>query len=125
MKRFLITSPKFTGAAELIYDSLGTLMIIDLSNVVMAFDQIEYFNRKVPSNLNMAEYSIADAFPTATVIMADVEITFAMFWTTYNKKINRKRSEDLWNKMPHVEQVEAYIGIAPYDKYLKKERTST
>jgi hypothetical protein len=119
MKRFMITSPRFTGAAEVIYNAAGLLILIDFTNVVMTVEQLNYFKMKVPSNL--ATENLADAFNkgSVTVIMADVEITFAMFWVKYDKKINKKRCEDFWNRMRQDEKVLAYVGIDPYNKYLK------
>lgn len=120
MKRYLVTNPNFTGAVELIYLQNGLLQKIDFSNCSMTEIQLHYFKEKAPSNVNTEK--VADVFSKATtVIMADVAITFDMFWVGYNKKINKLRCIPLWEKMPQAEQVQAYCHIAVYDKFLKKE----
>jgi hypothetical protein len=119
MKRYLLTSTKFTGTAELLYNQIGLLAQIDLTNTNMGADIIMAFKKSVPAQ----EANITTAFSeSVNIIAADVEITFKMFWDKYGKKINRLRSEALWNKMSLTERIEAYCGIADYDKYLKKEQ---
>lgn len=119
MKRFLITSPKFNGQAEIFYNASGLLFKIDLSNALMEPATIKAFKAAVPpvmDDLLKGEGFTADT----TIIAADVEVSFDMFWNAYNKKINRIRAEKLWHKLTKVQQVNAFTGVAPYDKFLKK-----
>jgi hypothetical protein len=61
-----------------------------------------------------------NAFSKATTIVeADFTITFEMFWQRYDKKINRKRCEPLWNKLSKTKQVTAWAGIEAYNKFLQ------
>ena len=57
----------------------------------------------------------------AMIVEDEFEVTFDMFWIAYNKKINRKRCEPIWNKLSKPKQVKAYYGVKSYDKYLKVE----
>lgn len=118
MRRFIITSPAFTGQAELVYDSENILVKIDVSNTNMR-TLVFRFKNMVPT---LAD-DIATAFaPTrATVIEADFEVTYEMFWSKYNKKINNKRCIALWGKLTKTKQVKAFYGVDAYDKYLSKE----
>ena len=119
MRRFIITSPLFTGQAEAIYNDNGMLCKIDLSNCEFNQAFTNSFKSKVPVH----ESDIATAFDTSKVIIveADFEIAYDMFWKAYNRKINNKRCIPLWNKLGKTEQVKAYYGIAAYDKYLSRE----
>ena len=120
MKRFLITNPKFTGAAEIIYNQAGLLIIIDFSNCIMEELQITYFKKVVPTQMEVLINN--NPFSADTSILAsEVEVTFDMFWNAYQKKINRKRAEVLWVKLAKMEQVQAYSGVKPYIKFLQKE----
>lgn len=120
MKRFIITSDKFTGTAELLYNDKGTLIKIDMSNAAMNEQAVIMFKRAVPHNLPTLMRNDWCSAGTVTV-EADFEVSFDMFWTDYRKKINKVRCLPLWNKLSKVEQVKAYYGISTYDKFLHRE----
>ncbi len=46
------------------------------------------------------------------------DITFEMFWAKYNDKIrsSRKRSFNIWNKLPTQERVKAFYYIDTYNR---------
>lgn len=115
MKRFLITSPKFTGQAELIYNEDGRLMHVNLVDTDMNAATAQAFVRCVSGDaVNVADRFGADV----QIVSADVEITFDMFWKAYGKKINKSRCIILWGKLNKAAQVAAYVGIRKYNKYL-------
>ena len=117
MRRFLITSPAFTGEADILYDESGRLVKIDLMNTDMDASLVQSFKAKVPALVD----SLADAFATsnATIIEADAEVEFKSFWTAYNKKINKARCIPLWNKLSIADQVKAVQGVKLYEKFLR------
>ncbi len=116
MKRYLIQSPRFTGSAEVIYNN-GILQVLDISNTNMVRpSMIEAFIKQIA----VEELYLGNSFENVTIIAADVEITFKMFWDKYNHKINKLRATKIWERMPLAEQVEAYCGIQKYFAYLKK-----
>lgn len=60
-----------------------------------------------------------------TVVQADYEMTFDMFWNQYGKvfpgkKVNKNRCVPLWEKLSKTEQVKAYHGIDAYRKGAEK-----
>lgn len=115
MKRYLLTSPKFSGQAELIYNDAGVLMHVALADVVMDAKTAEAFLRCVSG----AADNVATKFSAATsIIESEVEVNFDMFWKAYGKKINKSRCMLLWNKMNKTMQAEAYVAIRKYNKYL-------
>lgn len=117
MKRYLITSPKFTGQAELLYSN-GILRKIDVTDTNMNAILIMHFKNTVPP----FEIDVSKSFSESTTIVeAAFEVSFDMFWKKYNRKINKSRCILLWGKMNSTQQLQAYFGVDDYDKYLKKE----
>lgn len=117
MRRFLITSPALQGTCELIFREDGTLCRIDMPTKMPAAI-VRIFKERAPAHIDEIEPAFKNT--NATVIEADFEVTFEMFWNVYALKINRKRAEVLWNKLSKTKQVQAWAGIAAYDKFLKK-----
>jgi|ERR1035437_42956 hypothetical protein len=118
MKRFLITSPKFTGQAEVLYNANDVLCKIDCTQTNMSAVTIDHFKRAVP----VIVQNLAASFSKdTTIIEAEYQISFDEFWKKYNKKINKIRCMLLWQKMEKTMQVKAYFGIDNYNKYLKHE----
>lgn len=116
MRRFLITSKKFAGTAELLYNQEGDLVTINTRQTDLKSTLLAHFKHSVPV--------FADAITTAfsadtTIVEADFEITFETFWIDYNHKINRKRCEDIWNRLSVSKKVAAWLGVAEYNKFLK------
>lgn len=114
MKRFLITSPRFTGTVELIYNEDGKIIHVSLADAEMDSATAEHLLRCISA----AAARVADKMGNAKVIESEVEITFDMFWKAYGKKINKSRCILLWGKMNKAAQVAAYVGIRKYNKYL-------
>jgi hypothetical protein len=119
MRRFLITSQKYTGEADVLYDTEGRLVKIDLMGTDMTPGMVQGLKAKIPVLVE----SLAEAFrdSAATIVETTYEVTFEMFWKAYDKKINKKRCEPIWAKLNTAERVRAYEGVKDYDKYLKKD----
>ena len=119
MRRFLITSPNYTGQAEVIFNDAGTLCRIDVTDTSMQPAMVQGFKNRLCCHVDQVQQTFAGT--AATVIEADFEVSFDMFWKKYDKKINKSRCIILWSKLDKSMQVLAFMGIAPYDKFLKKE----
>lgn len=118
MRRFLITSPKFSGQAEAIYNDADVLCKIDVTDTNMDAQTIFHFKKSVGHDIdNIATYFTKET----TIIEAAFEVTFDMFWKKYNEKRNKARCILLWNKLNKTMEVQAYMGIDAYDKFLKRE----
>lgn len=120
MRRFLISSQNFTGQVELVYDERDQLVTVDFVNAMLSQSQTEMFIRVIPSGVDKLGEALG-RYPQLTIVEGSFVVTFDAFWTRYNKKINRIRSYNLWQKLSAVDQVKAYYGIGRYEKYLKKE----
>jgi hypothetical protein len=118
MKRFLISSPQFTGDAEIIYDAADRLIRIDVSATNMPCNMVDKFKEKIPSNV--IAITTVFAGTAATVVEAALQISFEQFWKEYNHKVKKIRAKEAWDKLSEADQVKAFYGIAAYDKFLKK-----
>lgn len=114
MKKYHITSDRFKGYVELIYNE-GILAHVNFTNAEMQMETAKMFIRCI----SWHQENVADNFGGSTkIVESDVEITFEMFWKQYQKKINKTRALKLWDKMNVADRVSAYVGIRPYNKYL-------
>lgn len=122
MNRYHITSKKFTGTIEVWYSA--TLLKIDLTQATLTIDDITGFKRVLPATQEAflkGEWCSLDT----VVVQMDFEVTFDMFWSAYDKKINKARAMPIFQKLSKTEQVKALMGIKAYDKYLTKEKWRT
>jgi len=117
MRRFLITSSAFTGEADILYDGDGRLVKLDLIATNMPAAIVNIFKEKVPGQIERLETAFTPG--SVTIVETSYEVTFEMFWNKYDYKVNKKRCEPLWSKLSKASQVEAYIGVDAYNKFLK------
>lgn len=118
MRRFLITSEKYTGTAELIYNDDDMLTCIDLRQTAMPADTIAAFKRAVP----VMVAGISTAFTAGTtVVEADFEVSLEDFKREYPYSRNYHLLDDRWKKMSKTDQVQAYYAAIEYRKYCKRE----
>jgi hypothetical protein len=116
MNRYLITSSHYTGEVELVFDTTGRLVRIDMQSTNMTVVQVDKFKERIPAVENLLEQRFSDT--KVTIVQSEYEVTFEQFWKKYNKKINKLRGEQEWNKLSKAEQVCAFFGIDAYDKFL-------
>lgn len=119
MRRFLITSKVFTGDAEVLYDGEHRLVRFDVSRTNMPPQWIKSLKDRVPTHVDNLDVAFADT--NVTVVEVDYQVTFAEWWAKYDRKINKKRCEPLWEKLSKTDQVKAFVGVDDYDRHLKKE----
>ena len=119
MRRFLITSDKYSGTAEALYNDTGVLCRIDCFHTDMTVDVITAFKRAVPGYVyDMVE---GKSFSKETMIIeSDFEISLDDFKKEYPYSRNYHLLINRWAKMNKTEQVEAYYAAIEYRKYCKK-----
>lgn len=118
MKKYLFTSTKMEGEIELVYADNGFLSSYEM-RAKMTDEQHYWFLRKMPRTLeDLMEY-VADK-PTITLTELKLEVTFDMFWNSYNDKLNssKKRTQKAWERMKKADQVKAYMHIGKYIAHL-------
>lgn len=125
MRKFIITSPNYTGEAHVIYGLDNSLITLDYSRAELTVNQAQLMKDAVP--VVFYPQSFLESFQNlpVTVVEGTYELTFDMFWDKYDHKINRKRCEPLWEKLGKTKQVKAYHGITPYDNHLALNKWKT
>lgn len=119
MKKFLITSQKYTGPAEVYYNSKGILCAINCKDTNMEPDIIRAFKKAVP--VLLTELINGTAFTADTkIVEAGYRISFEEFWRRYNKKLNKYRCIPLYDKLTDAETIECLEGIRAYDAFLSR-----
>ena len=114
MRRFLITSPNYTGQAEIIFNDAGILCRLCVTDTNMSMAMVAGFKNRLCAHVDQIAETFAGT--SAIVVEADFEVSFEMFWKKYNKKINKSRCILLWGKLNKSLQVLAYMGVPAYDK---------
>lgn len=116
MKRLIMTSSSFTGQVVFEYNEAGLLEAMRM-DADMTDKQRAFLGGLLPWTINDIEALRASA-KTASFILQDRELTFAMFWNRYNDKSrsSRKKTEVVWNKLSTADQVKAYLYIPTYLK---------
>ncbi|HLO37371.1 MAG TPA: hypothetical protein VK173_02665 [Lacibacter sp.] len=116
MNLYYISSQKFSGNAEVLYDADGRLIRIDMSKTNMDVNQVHHFKARVsPAESMLDEYFVGTQ---VTIVQGTYEVPFLDFWLAYNKKINKARCIALWEKMSAADKVAALQGIRAYDAFL-------
>lgn len=118
MRRFLITSPSYTGEAEIVYNQFGLLVRIDCTRCHMMPKTMQAFKEKIPALIEELEPMFKGT--TITVVEVEFEATFEMFWKEYPYKRNRHLAESYWPKMNKTDQVTALLAATAYARYCKK-----
>lgn len=117
MRQYNIFSKDLVGPIKVLYNDQSILTKIDMNSAKMSAGQTNTFLHKIP----ILESSLAGAFTDkVTVVETEYKISFDDFWDAYAKKINRPRSEKVWEKMSLQEKINAVEGIQPYDRFLQK-----
>lgn len=117
MRRFQITSTKFTGIAEIIYNTDEILCKIDCSDTDMSAATIRGFKTALPATISeLAEFSKLPSI--SQILECTYRIPFDDFWKAYNKKINKGRVIPLYAKLTDADTVACLNGIKVYDKFL-------
>ena len=113
MKKYILTTPKYTGQAIFGYDENGHLVFY--SNEIPDKAVIVWMKRYLP----LDEVALAD-FKTkirATIVEVPEDLSFDRFWNLYDKKINRLRAEPLFEKLNAAGKLQAIVRIKAYKEY--------
>ncbi len=117
MLQLILTSHKFEGEIEVIYDSAGLLVYLDMRRSKMTELQIIHLKHHLRAKYSENKSDWDEMFKTFTFVPKDYKIPFDMFWNEYGKKINLLRAEKVWNRLSESNKVKAYLGLKAYLKY--------
>jgi len=117
MRRFLVTGQKYTGEAELLYNEVGTIEAVNLRNTSLNPTQRATFLQNIPA----AETGLDGAFNgKLTIVEADIEETFEMFFNAFANKRNKQDALKLWNRLNLTDKVRCRLRIKAYFKYISR-----
>ncbi|MCZ2129290.1 MAG: hypothetical protein LC109_03385 [Bacteroidia bacterium] len=118
MRHFILTSTSFTGQIEYKYCNEGYLISFK-NEAALSAVQREKILVKMP--LTIAGFNNLIAISkTLTVQEIEQDLGFDSFWNLYDKKINRKRCEPLWNKLKDADRLRCMQNIPVYKRYLQR-----
>jgi hypothetical protein len=129
MKKFIITSPSFTGEINVLYGLDWKLLFIDFLKCDLSDEQMQYFKDKLPVNLTGEDKteSLTQCFGKSklNIVEEGYFVSFDQWWTRYNLKRNRARCEKLWHKLSDADKVNAFFKLGMYDRHLALEQWKT
>ncbi len=117
MRSFLISSKKYSGSVEVVYND-GALLRIDFAQANLTSLQLTGLKEMIPAKYEHFEARMMGV--GAIVVEKDYEVSFDDYWKKVKKKVNRKRCEALWLRMGKVAQVQAVVALPMYYKYLQR-----
>jgi hypothetical protein len=120
MKKYILTSPRFSGDINVLYGPDNKLLLIDFMRAQLTDEQIEYFKLKLPVVFTPSFYEAFNS-STLTVLEEGYTVTFEQWWNRYKKKHNKIRCEKIWNKLSEADQVNAYVMLSKYERHLTIE----
>lgn len=123
MKTVLLTSDKFTGEIELVYDFSEMLVRYDATRAELSEKQKLYFLHNLPRDV-AALVNFKEKLPNVKQTEIEFEVTFEQFWKAYFRdrlkdNSSKKRAELKWNKMTKRDQVKAFNYIPAYMSKIK------
>lgn len=127
MRRFIITSPAFTGEINVLYGASPRpspeereemrLQYIDFTKCDLSDDQIKYFKERLPV---LYDDKFLEPFGKSKLNVTEegYRVSFDMFWNRYSLKRNRERCVKIWDKLSEADQVNAYFKLGQYERHL-------
>jgi len=114
---YTITSPRFTGAVTIIFDDNNHCHYFNAQEATLTPTQLKWFLEKLTMPLQAFLKQI-ESKQVFTIVGQMQELTFDMFWNTYNEKklSSKKKAQAKWNKLNKQQQILAYLHIPKYFK---------
>lgn len=112
----LLMSSKFEGEVELKYDERGLLARFE-NRASMTDEMVRTFYNNFPVSRSVLTEMVAKS-KTLRIKEVPIDTSFEAFWQKYDKKINKKRCEPLYDKLGERERVKCIMQIRQYDYFL-------
>ncbi len=132
MKKYIITSPAFTGDINVLYNQENILVYIDFMKCDLSVEQREYFKTKLPVVIDASMGEQGEEFlirqfgkSRLNIASADFKISFEQWWVRYDRKVNKDRCIKLWEKLSIADQVSAFFKLQQYERYLSLNQWQT
>jgi hypothetical protein len=119
MKRYIITSPAFSGSVNVLYGTDDKLQFIDFMKCEMSVEQIDYFTSHLPSICQSQEQLLTSFIKSKLSIVEEgYKVTFDQFFDRYAIRRNKLRVQKIWDKLNEADQVNAYFKLGNYERHL-------
>ena len=118
MRKFIITSEKFKGEAELWYGFDGLLCRFDLMSCEMDYKQVDYLRENIAVDVTL----LAQCFNSKTLQIKEYPLVFTVedFKKEYPYSRNMHLLPPRWAKMPQKDTVLAVFRAKDYADYCKR-----
>ncbi|OQY03228.1 MAG: hypothetical protein B6I20_05475 [Bacteroidetes bacterium 4572_117] len=114
MRKYVLTSPDFTGELIFGYNTEGVLVFFE-NNAVLQNAHWQYLSKNMP----FVDTELNGLVKKGTVTEI-TDLTFARFWKEFNHKVgNKKRTEKLWVALQESERIAVFEHLPKYNYYLK------
>lgn len=118
MRKYVLTSPGFTGELIFGYNSEGILVLFE-NSAELQTAHLQYLQRNFPF--------VADELAKVVQKGKLTEITdlsFDKFWKEYAYKVgNKARTEKLWIKLQESERIAVFEALPKYNYFLKTHQS--
>lgn len=124
MKRYIITSPAFSGSVNVLYGTDDKLQFIDFMKCEMSMYQVDFFKTRIPAYFSGNEGSIPELLKAfgqgnrLSIVEEGYKVTFDQFFDRYAIKRNKQRVQKIWDKLNEADQVNAYFKLGNYERHL-------
>jgi hypothetical protein len=126
MKKFSITFKAAPGEVLITYDEDLVLTIIDATSANLKPNQIKWLKAAIPEQLIDAKKQLVNLILSANnaieITQTSFDVSFDLFWESYNHKFNKKRAEALYNKLSYAKKLRCINSIKHYDNFLKWQK---
>ncbi|MDD2965453.1 MAG: hypothetical protein PHQ65_15685 [Bacteroidales bacterium] len=116
MRKYLTENITRPGSITLGYED-GTLRSVEFSAEV---DQGRMMAAMKSIPLAEGELKMWGTYPNIRITEIPADLSFAAFWNAYGHKVNRKRSEELWNKINEADRLQCMLRLPKYFDYCRR-----
>lgn len=121
LRKYLITSPLYTGVVTLRFDTDCVLYSVDFSADVTAPVRA-FFLRNL--HIDYAQLNQFIGFYNSKgkqlqLVEQTTEVSFDMMYNKYGLKKDRKRAEAIWQRLNDGDRVKAFLHVEKYRRDLK------
>lgn len=120
MRRFLITSPKFTGTIELWYNFEGLISNVDLNDAVLDFKQLQYLLHNLSPDVIQFQGMLTGS--NLEIKEVAFELSLDDFKREYPYSRNYHLLQPIWHTMSAKERVLSFFAAIQYRQYCERNK---
>lgn len=120
MIKYILTSDYFTGSVTFGFNSSNWLVFFSNEAEFSEDRQYKWLFEIDRFPIRLEQIAELAKVIKGTLKEVPADLSFDTFWDKYEKKINRKRAEQIWKKLSDADKMLAIVNIKPYDSYLQR-----